>query len=265
MTQITQPVANDVSLDALNALIISGDMSKLNPNQKLAYYHQVCEKSGLNPFTRPFDYMVLNGKQVLYANKGCAEQIRNIKGISISDIKQEMVEDLIVITVQGKDSSGRVDTEMGFAPIYEPDTIIYFSDGKKQSKANPKAGKKLSGDNLGNAILKAMTKAKRRLTLSMAGLGMLDETEVESIAGAQKIKDVMPMVDADGVVIENDAPVVPTISDEQAATIDEWLVSTNSDKAKFLLAYNVAGVSGLNQKQYDHALELLKKKAAQNV
>ena len=39
----------------------------------------------------------------------------------------------------------------------------------------------LQGDALGNAMLKAVTKAKRRATLSMCGLGMLDEDEVKSI------------------------------------------------------------------------------------
>ena len=35
--------------------------------------------------------------------------------------------------------------------------------------------------NFGNALMKAVTKAKRRVTLSICGLGMLDETEVETI------------------------------------------------------------------------------------
>jgi len=39
----------------------------------------------------------------------------------------------------------------------------------------------IKGDALGNAMLKAVTKAKRRVTLSICGLGMLDETEVASI------------------------------------------------------------------------------------
>jgi hypothetical protein len=34
-------------------------------------------------------------------------------------------------------------------------------------------------------ILKAVTKAKRRVTLSICGLGFLDETEVDSIPGAK--------------------------------------------------------------------------------
>ncbi|EOV0478051.1 hypothetical protein ACOIM4_001927, partial [Campylobacter coli] len=39
--------------------------------------------------------------------------------------------------------------------------------------------KNLGGDNLANAIMKAITKAKRRVTLSICGLGMLDESELD--------------------------------------------------------------------------------------
>jgi hypothetical protein len=41
------------------------------------------------------------------------------------------------------------------------------------------------GDERGNAKLKAITKAKRRTTLSICGLGCLDETEVETIPAAR--------------------------------------------------------------------------------
>jgi hypothetical protein len=49
---------------------------------------------------------------------------------------------------------------------------------------------------LANALMKAETKAKRRATLSICGLGMLDETEVEDIQGAQQTlpkKDAKPI------------------------------------------------------------------------
>jgi hypothetical protein len=39
----------------------------------------------------------------------------------------------------------------------------------------------LKGDAMANALMKAETKAKRRVTLSLAGLGWLDETELETI------------------------------------------------------------------------------------
>jgi hypothetical protein len=42
------------------------------------------------------------------------------------------------------------------------------------------------GEQFANALMKAETKAKRRATLSILGLGMLDETEVESIPETAK-------------------------------------------------------------------------------
>jgi hypothetical protein len=39
----------------------------------------------------------------------------------------------------------------------------------------------LEGEALANSLMKAETKAKRRVALSICGLGMLDETEVEAI------------------------------------------------------------------------------------
>jgi hypothetical protein len=46
--------------------------------------------------------------------------------------------------------------------------------------------KGLYGDALANAMMKSSTKAKRRLTLSLCSVGLLDETELETIPGAQK-------------------------------------------------------------------------------
>ena len=48
----------------------------------------------------------------------------------------------------------------------------------------PSRIKGLAGDALVNAKLKAITKAKRRVTLSICGLGFLDETEIETIPTA---------------------------------------------------------------------------------
>ncbi len=49
----------------------------------------------------------------------------------------------------------------------------------------------LKGEALSNAIMKCETKAKRRVTLSICGLSMMDETEVESIPN-HKIVDAKP-------------------------------------------------------------------------
>jgi hypothetical protein len=62
----------------------------------------------------------------------------------------------------------------------------------------------MRGD-FGNALMKAVTKAKRRLTLSLVGLGWLDETEVETIPGAKPVA-----VDAGTGEIINPTPSLPS-------------------------------------------------------
>src|SRR5260370_32382559 len=47
----------------------------------------------------------------------------------------------------------------------------------------------LEGEALANALMKAETKAKRRVALSICGLGMLDETEVETLPSARGAGD----------------------------------------------------------------------------
>ena len=148
---------------AIEQVVIDGDLSKLSADQRLSYYKTVCESVGLNPYTRPFDYIRLNGKLTLYARKDATDQLRKLNGVNIDDVKMEDDGDWFIVTVKGSDKSGRRDVEMGCV-------------NKKDMQGN-----------LGNAMMKAVTKAKRRLTLSLCGLGWLDETEVETIPTAQPV------------------------------------------------------------------------------
>lgn len=141
---------------AIEACLMEGDLSKLDPPGRLQYYKTMCESLHLNPLTKPFEYIRLNGKLTLYATRNCAEQLRGIHNVSITQFKAEMIGDLFVCTASGQNGQGRTDSSTGAVPI---------------------AG--LSGENLANAMMKAETKAKRRLTLSLCGLGLLDETEVQ--------------------------------------------------------------------------------------
>ena len=149
----------DENQSAIEKCLLDGDLSKLTEDQRSNYYQMVCETTGLNPLTQPFQYIVLNGKLKMYALKGATDQLRRIYDISCEVKTTEKIEDLLVITVKATNNkTGRVDEDMGFAKI---------------------SG--LKGEMLGNAMLKATTKAKRRVTLSMCGLGMLDEDEIASI------------------------------------------------------------------------------------
>lgn len=158
-------VKNKVSAESLQAVLIGGDLSRLTKEQELEYYSAVCKTVGLNPLTKPFDYIILQGQKKLYANKNCAEQLRKVYKISIDELVTQEVGGVFVVTAKVSDMFGRKDSATG---------AVNMSN--------------LKGDNLANAIMKAETKAKRRATLSICGLGMLDETEIETINNAKTQK-----------------------------------------------------------------------------
>lgn len=148
---------------ALEAYIAAGDIGRLNPDQRIALYRSVCSSLGLNELTQPFQYLNLSGKTVLYATKSCTEQLRQIHGVSVVEMAKERFEDILVVTVKVRDKTGREDIATGAVSLGN-----------------------LRGEALSNAYMKAETKAKRRATLSICGLAVLDETETDSIDGAKR-------------------------------------------------------------------------------
>lgn len=153
---------------ALESYIAAGDIGKLGPDQRIALYRAVCESLGLNPLTQPFQYLVLSGKTVLYATKSCTEQLRQIHGVSVVSMAKEVVGDILTVTVAVRERTGREDISTGSVSLAS-----------------------LKGDSLANAHMKAETKAKRRATLSICGLAVLDESEIDSIPGAVAVPAVV--------------------------------------------------------------------------
>ncbi len=146
--------------DIIQNLVLQGDLSKMNEAQKVQYYNSFCQSLGLNPLTQPFQLISFQGKQRMYATKDCTEQLRKIHGVSITDISTMQLSGVFVVTAKAKDFSGKTDASTGAVNI----------EG-------------LKGDALANALMKAETKAKRRVTLSICGLGILDESEIETMKG----------------------------------------------------------------------------------
>ncbi len=147
--------------EILAKTVIDGDMAHLSLRERVLYYKAICQSLGLNPLSKPFELIKLNGKLTLYARKDCTDQLRKLHKISIEPPQTQVVNDAFVVTVTARTKEGRTDTEIGAVSI-----------------------KGLTGDSLCNSMMKSVTKAKRRVTLSICGLGMLDETEVDSVPGA---------------------------------------------------------------------------------
>jgi hypothetical protein len=155
----------ETSLTTLERVVIGGDLARLSSEDRMFYYQKVCESLQLNPLTRPFQYLHLSGKLVLYAAKEATDQLRARDGVSITKIETSRLEDIYVVVAYARNKDGREDCSTGAVALGH-----------------------LKGDALANAVMKAETKAKRRVTLSICGLGMLDESEIASIAGARKAK-----------------------------------------------------------------------------
>lgn len=173
------------SAEMLEQVVVNGDLAKLTAPQRLDYYRQVCKSMGLNPLSKPFDYINLNGKLTLYAKKDATDQLRKLHGVSIDDIDIQETQSGFRVKVKGHDREGRSDVEIGCV-----------------SKTDMRG-------NIQNAEMKAVTKAKRRLTLSLCGLGWLDETEIETIPDARPV-----IVDDAGEIV--DAPKQAPEFDEKA-------------------------------------------------
>lgn len=211
---MSKEVSTEVSLSgAIERVLVQGNLAALNPEQRVEYYNGICNSLGLNPLTRPFDYMNLQGKLTLYAKKDCTDQLRRRYGVSVKIADKSCVNGIYQVTVDAKTQDGREDSAMGAVNI-----------------------KGLSGDKLANAYMKAETKAKRRVTLSICGLGMLDETETETIPGVREVKS--------DVVSEKKPPATKVPSNARAAECEIKKDHWNHLK-------EVVEANGWNRKQVD--------------
>ena len=150
------------SITRYESALVEGDLSRLTPDERQAYYMAVCESLDLNPLTKPFAFIKLNGQLTLYATRGATDQLRAKHGVSLTVVSRTIENDVLTVVVRATLPDGRADEEIGAVSL-----------------------KGLAGEALANAHMKALTKAKRRATLSIVGLGLPDESDAP--AGATYI------------------------------------------------------------------------------
>ena len=176
------PESTDETWKVVERVVTVGDLARLSSEERMAYYKAVCESCGLNPVTRPFEFIKLNDRLVLYATKSATDQLRRLHGVSVTITSRERVEDIYVVTARATSRDGRTDESIGAVNL---------------------GG--LRGDGIANALMRAETKAKRRATLSLVGLGMLDESETDTIPGATRVRDNEPAADPGHVALSGGA------------------------------------------------------------
>jgi hypothetical protein len=163
------------------SIIIDGDLSRLHPSDKVLYYRGYCERLGLDPFTKPFDLLRLQGREVLYLTRSGAQQLNKMHGVSHQIISRELMQ------------------EPGIFQVIARATL---PDGRFTESMSAVSIANLKGEQYCNALMKAETKAKRRSTLDLLGLGILSEEEAVSLPGERV--DIAPPPDAVEVYSEDE-------------------------------------------------------------
>lgn len=179
-------VREQAGVAALEHVLGTGDLAQLSNEQRVGHYLRVCRSLGLNPLSRPFDWILFKDpdgteRMTLYPNQSCAAQLRRQHQIRVEVTRREAVGEMFVVEVKGTTPDGRED----FASKYVPLTNKYG---------------RLQGQQYANALMKAETSAKRRLTLSMVGLALPFDPE-ELTAGWRPV-----IVDGTGMIVRDPTP-----------------------------------------------------------
>lgn len=153
---MSNELSTEISPEIINSLILTGDMSKLTPTQQTQYYTAVCKSVDINPLTQPFAIIVLQGKKTLYATKGCTQQLCANRRINTEVKDRKTADSIYIVSARATMPDGRFTDDDGIVSIVG-----------------------LKGAELANAMMKAVTKAKRRAVLALCGLGMPDEIEID--------------------------------------------------------------------------------------
>lgn len=203
--------ARDQSLVA--ELILKGDLRSLKADDKIRYYNGYCERLGLDPFTKPFDLLTLNGREILYCTRSGAQQLNKLHSVSHAISSREIIE---------------------AAGVYQVTARATLPDGRYTESIGAVNVGNLKGEAYANAIMKAETKAKRRATLDLLGLGVLDESELDAIKPAAEPIAAQPVAHRVSIKPEaekaQEAEIIEEMSD-----IDRMLKKVDSEEDLLIL------------------------------
>lgn len=234
-----QQFTNITQISAVEKALMTNDLSGLTIEERGKFYNGICESLGLNPLTQPFAYIEMpnetGGKKlVLYALKSCTEQLRKLNNVSIKIKSKDIINDILCIQVEATDKTGRVD---------ESSAAVWLSKYETQwdnfAKRNKRTGAiiPLQGEALANAYMKCETKAKRRATLSICGLGFLDETEIESIkAESEEPQNIAELI-AKPIETKNKVKKIEITTADEAGPFHYDLSKLSEDKKTAALEY----------------------------
>jgi hypothetical protein len=146
--------------------LIRGDVSSVPREALLRYVFTFCERVGISPLAVPFSLMKTQRGMQLVANRNFYDAVASKYTVSRECVGEGFFEGtkLYFTRYRATTPDGRVTEDMALV-----DT----------------AG--LNGNDLANAIMKAHTKGRNRVTRAHLGFPFPDETEAETVPGASVV------------------------------------------------------------------------------
>jgi len=157
--------------------LIQGNLINLSPEERVSLVLDTCRSLKLNPRTCPFIFILVSDweseaeRLIMYASRNCTDQLRMIHGVTeVQPIKQWQEDGMLMAEAYLQDRTGRHASDLGAIPLKR------YSRKKNQWY-------ELSGAMLANARMHVGTKATRRATLKLVGLGghIVDESELDTM------------------------------------------------------------------------------------
>jgi hypothetical protein len=181
--------------------LIRGDVSNVPREALLRYVFTFCERVGISPLAVPFSLMKTQQGMQLVANRNFYDAVANKYSVSRECVGEGFFEGtkLYYTRYRATTPDGRVTEDMALV-----DT----------------AG--LNGKDLANAIMKAHTKGRNRVTRAHLGFPFPDETEAETVPGASVVSIEEVPSGSNGEPLQDDAlpkPEPPRASREQIKRI----------------------------------------------
>lgn len=166
------------------SLVTKGDVSGLSPEERVRYYLSTCHALGLNPQAQPFAFLRLNGKEVMYATRGATDQLAALHKVNRRVTRGPEVMDLagtkvVFCVCEATLPNGRSEVSTAAVPLPSGAELVC------------------------NALMKAETKGKRRATLAILGLALLDESETDTLPASVR-DEPRPAPEDPGVIVPDD-------------------------------------------------------------
>src|SRR6185295_6796626 len=177
-----------VSADAVRAITLHGDYSKISEDELYHVVLSICDSLGLNPSMNPFNWLKneKTGAISLYPNKSCAAQLASNRKLKCEVVSEGLALETVYSVKVRVTEGERITEDVGAV------SVKYFKKGENGQSG---AWVMVEGSGLADAIMKAHTKATRRTVLKHCGLGLPDERDEE-----------VPLIVVDTPVTVKDTP-----------------------------------------------------------